>query len=131
MIRAILLFSTVAFLFAQTKTRFEYCGLGSHHECHCIDRVQKIHQLIYEKCEHATSNNADFDKCIKALQKTHCSIAESLTEYDGEMHWDSEKDEYVGESKMGPMCTMACKPHDCKCDDGPTCHFGHDASDHK
>jgi hypothetical protein len=63
--------------------------------------------------------------------RDHCALAETIHSLDGEgMHWDDATQEYTGKSQMGVLCSMACKKHDCKCNDGPTCHFGHGASEH-
>jgi hypothetical protein len=124
-----------ALLFAQQSApKFEFCGLGSKHDCSCIRRVQAIHQRVYEDCRRSVGDDRgkQFDACIQAGLQPHCSLAETVSAYDdGAVSWDAEAHQFNGESKMGPMCTMACKSHDCRCDDGPSCHFGHNASDHE
>jgi hypothetical protein len=127
----------------QTKPKIEFCGLGKgSHECSCIRRVQKIHEKAYDECERSTmradgsKDQKEWEACIGQIP-THCDIAESVTGHDElnpgfEGYWDPEKAELNSDAfKMGPLCTMACKMHDCKCDDGPTCHFGHTAADHE
>jgi hypothetical protein len=118
----------------QSAPKFEFCGLGSKHDCSCVRRVQAIRQTRFESCQTAAlERGEDPDKadCFKDVA-SHCSLAESRQSEDGEdLAWNQEKGEFEGNSKMGALCTMACKSHDCKCDDGPECHFGHQASDHE
>ena len=117
------------------QTKIESCGLSGH-ECHCVERTDAIHSKIVARCNTQASRDyyKDRDVCLREKLKTasHCDIAERWSE------WDEEADQAYDDegrlttaSKMGRMCTMACKKHDCKCNDGPTCHFGHDASEHK
>ncbi len=133
--RFILLIGSCLILFGaqQSAPKFESCGLGSHRECNCVRRVQAIRQARIEICRNgALARGEDPDKadCFKDLA-SHCSLAESRQSEDGEdLVWNSERREFDGSSKMGPLCTMACKAHDCGCDDGPQCHMGHSAADH-
>lgn len=72
-------------------------------------------------------DNKGLYACIRAHNMFHCTLAEIITEWD-EGRGNMELQE---SSPMGPMCKMSCKRGDCKCDDGPTCHFGHSAKDHQ
>jgi hypothetical protein len=119
------------------KAKIESCGGGSKPACHCLQRTDKIQVQAAEVCN--GPHWRDFYKtqveCFHAKLSglDHCSIAESWSRYDEDSGVAEEQDgRIVSASTMGPMCSMACKKHDCKCDaDGPTCHYGHNASDHK
>ena len=116
--------------------KIESCGLGSKHNCHCIERTDRIQNRAAELCNSGDWRNyyKTQAECIreKLYHMDHCSIAETWTEYDEESGTAEERDgHYVTASTMGPMCQMACKKHDCKCQDGPTCHYGHDISEHR
>ena len=127
---AIALFAGVA-LSQNGGSKIEFCGLGSKHECHCLERTEAIHSKIVTSCEATAKNDKERDACLKRDMIAHCDMAETPTEWDEDgFQWNSEKQEFDGKSAMGPMCAMACKKHDCRCQDGPTCHFGHDASEH-
>ena len=123
--------------FAQTKSgeTIESCGLGSR-QCRCVERTDAIHAKVITWCNSKESRDyyKDRDACLRDKLKTasHCDIAERWTEWDeeGDQAYNDEG-RLITASKMGRMCGMACKKHDCKCSDGPTCHFGHDASEHK
>lgn len=113
----------------QSKEKIDYCGLGSSHDCNCVRRTQAVHQKFIENCVR-TSLRADgsqddkaFDQCM-ARMPAHCDIADHYS------IWNSEKGEWESDPVMSEHCTLACKKHDCKCDDGPTCHFGHQPSEH-
>ncbi len=117
-------------LFAQQSAeKIEYCGLGSHHECNCVRRTQAVHEKFIDNCER-TSLRADgskdteaFNKCMQNMP-AHCDIADHYSV------WNQEEGHWETDPVMSEHCTLACKKHDCTCDDGPTCHFGHQASDH-
>jgi hypothetical protein len=130
----LVIFGGALLLAQQSASKIEFCGLGSKHECNCVRRVQAIRQARIESCRNgALERGEDPDKaeCFKDLA-SHCSLAESRQSEDGEdLAWNQEKGEFEGSSKMGTLCTMACKKHDCSCDDGPQCHFGHSAEDHQ
>jgi hypothetical protein len=127
--RTLLCLLACAALLAQKPTpeKIESCGLGSGHHCHCIERTDKIQDKAMAVCngpnwrEFYRTKEECYSKRLAGLD--HCSIAESWTEYD-------QGTDATSEPEMGPMCAMACKKHDCKCSDGPTCHFGHAAAEH-
>jgi hypothetical protein len=128
------IFGAALLLAQQSVPKFEFCGLGSKHECSCARRVHAIHDKVYQDCIRLAGDDRgkQFDECIQAGMQPHCALAETVSNYDeGALTWDQETHEFQGESKMGPMCTMACKSHDCKCSaNEETCHFGHQLSDH-
>ncbi len=73
-------------------------------------------------CSSAASEN-EMNECVAKIPG-HCSLVERYDAADDT--GDSERD-----AAMSERCTMACKKHDCKCDDGPACHIAHSASDHE
>lgn len=109
-------------LLAQSTPRFEACGLGTaHHDCRCLDHTQRVRQAFIDDCQRTSKSDAELDACLKRMP-AHCDLANRYVDWNGD-----------GESTDIPMaerCTMACKKSDCKCDDGPTCHFEHRAEDH-
>jgi hypothetical protein len=113
-----------------TRNTIAACGFGSGHECRCLERTERIQRKIIAACQSAGSKKQITD-CVHEHMQDHCALAETMHPLDGEdMHWDASTQEYTGKSEMGVLCSMACKKHDCKCDDGPTCHYGHDVSEH-
>lgn len=140
--RTILLFLAIStIVIAQSKkTDVPHCGIGGE-VCHCLRRTDAIRQKAQAYCEEQVfkSNITDPKKADDALNKclrgeydellnelpgspsVHCAIAERWTKYD-EQDGTFTDEGYSG-SKMGPMCTRACKPHQCGCDDGPKCDF--------
>ena len=139
---AVALFLAITALVAQNGSHhivIEACGIGGGpkpHECTCIRRTQAIQEQRYDACVRSTMkpDGSQDDKALAACNQTiptHCDIAESLQDEDGETEWAGEDKGWVGDKKMGEFCTMACKIHDCTCDDGPTCHFSHTAADHE
>lgn len=110
-----------------------FCGFPSKIACHCTTRVEKIQTKAAAVCNGPDWKNsfksiADcFQATLQHLQQ--CDIAELwISAYDGE-----DYEGQSGESEMGPMCSMACKKHDCKCAHNQidqVCHFGHTAADH-
>ena len=123
----LLAFCCLALAAQQAREKIEFCGLGSHHECNCVRRTQAVRQNFIENCERSslrpdgTKDDKAFNECMQHMP-AHCDIADQHV-YGGESG-DGQG------SAMSAQCTMACKKHDCKCDDGPTCHFGHQASEH-
>ena len=103
------------------------CGLGTHHNCQCSARYHAIQQKIVQYCELHSQTKAQIDTCMQAVP-FYCNVIDQYTGWD-ELRGDSPSEENA--SKMGPLCTGACKKHDCSCFDGPTCHIGHQASDHE
>lgn len=136
--RALLFVIACAALFAQKPKpdAIESCGLGSGHHCHCKERTDNIQTAALAFCnapgwrDHYKTQEECYRERLHGLD--HCSIAERSTDYD-QYAGDAELQDghLIAKSSMGAMCSMACKKHDCKCDDGPTCHFGHTAADHK
>jgi hypothetical protein len=125
----LLAFCCLALAAQQAKEKIEYCGLGSHHECDCLRRTQAVRQKFIENCERSSmrsdgsKDDKVFDKCMTRMP-AHCDIADHVS------IWNSDRGEWESDPVMSEHCTMACKKHDCTCDDGPTCHFGHQASEH-
>lgn len=125
-----------ALLAQSPKQKIESCGLGAKPACHCITRTSAIQLKAAEVCNgpHWRDYYKTQVECFRAKLSgmDHCSIAESWTEYDANPRGSIVAGDEPAGSDMGPMCSMACKKHDCKCDtDGATCHFGHSASEHK
>jgi len=126
--RIFVIFAFAVFVMAQqSKEKIEFCGLGSSHDCRCIRKSQAVRQSGYETCdrEHPERGKA-FDACLASLP-AHCDIVDNYRYDNHDENGEPVKDDG---SEMGEHCSMICKMHDCKCDDGPTCHFGHDASAH-
>lgn len=111
-----------AILFAQSKPQFDFCGLGSHHECNCIRHTQEVRQKFIDECQKRSKSDKDLDACLKGMP-AHCNLADRYVDWDG--------DGNSTDIPMASRCTMACKKSDCKCDDGPTCHFAHSPEDHR
>ena len=73
-LKPLFLLGIVALLLsAQTAPKFESCGLGSHHECNCVRRVQAIHQKTYEDCakQAGAPEGREFDACVRANLQSH------------------------------------------------------------
>lgn len=128
--RVILLaFCCLALAAQQAREKIDYCGLGSHHECNCVRRTQAVHQKFIDDCERGSlrpdgsKDDKAFNRCMQNMP-AHCDIADQHTISNGESGGQTDP-------AMSEQCTLACKKHDCKCDDGPTCHFGHQASEHQ
>jgi len=70
-----------------------------------------------------STSDKEMNDCMANIPG-HCSLV---------MRYDAADDDGSAEagSAMSERCTMACKKHDCKCDDGPSCHIAHDASEHE
>jgi hypothetical protein len=125
--RVILLaFCCLALAAQQAREKIDYCGLGSHHECNCVRRTQAVHEKFIDNCERSSlrpdgsKDDKAFNQCMQSMP-AHCDIADQHA-----ISGEGEND-----PAMSEHCALACKKHDCKCDDGPTCHFGHQASEHQ
>lgn len=115
----------VAAIGQQSTAKIERCGLGSKHECHCLERTDAIHNKIISYCETDAKTAKQRDECLKREMIQHCDMAERLTKWDTDASAVSREDgEYEMHSGMGSMCTMACRKHRCECADGPKCDFG-------
>lgn len=127
--RVLLIFAFAVLVFAQqSKPKIEFCGLGSSHDCHCIRKSQAVRQARFESCDHEHPEGGQaFNDCVAAAP-THCDIVDNYLYDSRDENGEPAKDDG---SAMGEHCSMICKMHDCKCDDGPTCHFGHDISAHE
>jgi len=127
----------VAFALAQQPAKVPHCGLGGE-ECRCLQRTEAVRRAAIEYCQtQAKQQKVDPKKadaligeCIKGeframhdklptAPSIHCAIAERSTRYDTEGETEGEG----AATNMGPMCTRSCKPHSCRCDDGPECRF--------
>lgn len=111
------------------------CGPQTkHHECRCLERTQAIKRARYDACfretlrPDGTSDEKALEECNRTIPD-HCAMAETVQNEDGETFWDGEQNGFVGEKKMGPLCSFACKPHDCTCTE-ETCHLSHNPEDH-
>jgi hypothetical protein len=105
--------------------KIERCGLGSKHECHCLQRTEAIHNKIIATCEKDAKTSKQRDECLRREMIPHCAMAETFTKWDTETSAARREDgDYDMHSGMGPMCTMACLKHRCECADGPKCDFG-------
>jgi hypothetical protein len=115
----------VAAIGQQSASKIERCGLGSKHDCHCLERTDAIHTKIITSCEAEAKTAKDRDECLHREMIPHCDMAERFTKWDTDGSAISREDgEYDMHSSMGPMCTMACRKHRCECADGPKCDFG-------
>jgi hypothetical protein len=103
------------------EKKFEACGRGTSHDCHCISRTRAVQDAYVEACRTNTKNDKDLHECMLRVP-AHCSIVDTYPAYDDEGQEQG--------SAMSERCTMMCKKHDCLCDDGPRCHVAHDASEH-
>lgn len=109
----------------QSAPKIERCGLGSKHECHCLQRTDAIHNKIISACEGDRRTAKQRDECLRREMIQHCDMAETFTKWDTETSTAFRGDgEYDMNSGMGPMCTMACRKHRFECADGPKCDFG-------
>lgn len=103
--------------------QFDACGLGLHkdHPCHCVEHTSDVQNEWVTACLASDPKKTETD-CVKTMPsyiRDHCQAAERYG------NWQDEG------KPMPNQCTSACKMKDCKCDDGPTCHFGHTAADHQ
>jgi hypothetical protein len=119
----LLAFCCLALAAQQAREKIEFCGTGSSHECHCVRRTQAMQEEYLKACRMNASSEKEMDDCMSKLPG-HCSL---VVRYDVE---DDQGDSEAA-AAMSERCTMACKKHDCKCDDGPACHIAHSASDHE
>jgi hypothetical protein len=111
----------VALLAQKPKPTIEACGLGLHkdHPCHCVEHTSQVQTDWMVRCQGV--NGRTVEQCLKEMPveiRDHCSVAEHYG------NWNNEGD------PMPQQCSMACKRSDCRCDDGPVCHYGHSAKDH-
>ena len=124
---ALLAFCCIALAAQQARKKIDFCGLGSHHECNCVRRTQAVHEQFIDNCERnslrpdGSKDEQAFNKCMQQMP-AHCDIADRYS-----VGTDNSESNPV----MSEHCTLACKKQDCKCDDGPTCHFGHQPSEHQ
>jgi hypothetical protein len=98
----------------------EVCGLDGAHECYCLRRTQLLQD------EHQAACDQKFDRFDKAQKKqwlecagelpAHCDIVLNSPRYGHPWIEDSTNHEWTD-----GRCTVACKKHHCKCDDGPIC----------
>ena len=125
---------TCALLFAQKPSTepIDRCGLGTHHDCRCSARYHAIQSKIVQYCELNSQSQKQLDTCMQSIP-FYCNVIDRYTGWDEFSESSVSEDGRQNEnaSKMGPLCTGACKKHDCSCFDGPVCHIGHDASDHE
>jgi hypothetical protein len=119
----LLIFCCLALAAQQAKEKIEYCGTGSSHECHCVRRTQAMQDEYLKACRVNSTSEKEMNECMAKIPG-HCSLVERYDAVDDE-------DGSQADSAMSERCTMACKKHDCKCDDGPACHIAHSASDHE
>ncbi len=105
---------------------FEYCGHGSSHECRCIRHTQAVQDDYLKRCQLNSKTPDELSKCM-AHTPGHCAL---VAQYDASADYDPDNPDSGSDADMSERCTMACKKHDCRCDDGPTCHIGHTAADH-
>ena len=107
----------------QAREKIESCGMGSSHECHCVRRTHAMQDQLLKACRLNSNSDKEMNECMSQIPG-HCSLVAS---------YDASDDEEGSEtnSAMSERCTMPCKKHDCKCDDGPACHIAHDASEHE
>ncbi len=115
----------IAAIGQQSAPKIERCGLGSKHECHCLERTDAIHNKIIAFCEAESKTPKERDACLHREMIQHCDMAERFTKWDTDTSATPREDgEYDMRSAMGPLCTMACRKHRCECADGPKCDFG-------
>ncbi len=107
----------------QAKEKIEFCGTGSSHECHCVRRTHAMQDEYLKSCRLNSTTDKEMDDCMSRMPG-HCDLVASYDAADDE--GDTEN-----AAAMSERCTMACKKHDCKCDDGPACHIAHSESDHE
>jgi hypothetical protein len=129
---SIALLAAAALLAQKGSPKFtvETCKLGSSHNCVCSRRYGNIQAKIVSGCEKQSGNAKEYAECM-AMIPPFCNVVDHPTAWDefgsepNAAGWDPDNHRYNAVSKMGEYCSMACKSHDCKCADGPTCHFGH------
>ncbi len=64
--------------------KIERCGLGSKHECHCLERTDAIHNKIIATCEADSKTAKERDECLHREMIPHCEMAETFTKWDTE-----------------------------------------------
>ena len=119
----LLAFCCLALAAQQAREKIEYCGNGSSHECHCVRRTHAMQDAALKACQTSSTTEKELDDCMARIPG-HCSLVASYDVADDQ--GDSE-----AAAAMSERCTMACKKHDCKCDDGPACHIAHSESEHE
>lgn len=107
----------------QAKEKIEFCGNGSSHECHCVRRTHTMQDQRLAACRMNSTSDKELNDCLAQIPG-HCALVISYDAAD-------DRSDPETSSAMSERCTMACKKHDCKCDDGPACHIAHDASEHE
>jgi len=125
-----------AFAQKASAPRHQECG----HECHCLRRTFKVQQEHADACA-SQFPNRQADKAQRqgwmacmAGQPQHCDVVKDRTgkyphpylpcepgDKDCGTDVDPETNLATANAQMDVRCTAACKLHDCKCDDGPTC----------
>jgi hypothetical protein len=104
------------------KSKFDFCGPGSSHECSCLRHTLAVQAAYLADCRaNSTSDKVLYD-CMVALP-WHCTIVNRPAP-----PVDDEQGE--GQTATSDRCLMASKKYDCLCDDGARCHIGHSASEH-
>jgi hypothetical protein len=103
----------------------EWCGTASSHECHCIRHTHAVQEAYLQSCRLNSKSEKELSDCQRSVPG-HCQIVDEPLPAD-----EDEGEGDVDSSAMSDRCTMMCKKHDCRCDDGPLCHVGHSASDHE
>ncbi len=63
----------------QSAPKIERCGLGSKHECHCLQRTDAIHNKIISACEGDRRTAKQRDECLRREMIQHCDMAETFT----------------------------------------------------
>ncbi len=134
-IKLVLLTLVTCLLMSAQKSSTEpidRCGLGTHHNCRCSERYHAIQNKIVQSCELNSQSKTQLDTCMQTIP-FYCNVIDRYTGWD-ELSGNSVSDDGTqneNASSMGPLCTGACKKHDCSCFDGPVCHIGHAASEHQ
>ena len=102
------------------QPRVEFCGLGGAHECRCLRRTQLVQDEHRANCEQKFNRSDEKQKkqwleCV-GEQPAHCDVVLNSAHY--RHPWIEDSESHVW---MDTRCTVACKKHNCKCDDGPAC----------
>src|SRR6202167_5905573 len=92
----------IAAIGQQSTPKIERCGLGSKHECHCLERTDAIHNKIIAYCQGDAKTAKERDSCLHREMIAHCDMAERFTKWDTEASATSREDgDYDLHSGMG------------------------------
>jgi hypothetical protein len=105
---------------AQVAPQTAVCGLGGSPECRCLLRTQLLQDEHLNACAQKydrldRTQKQQWLDCVKR-QPLHCDIVANTALYGHP--WIENSKSHIW---MDARCSVMCKKHNCKCDDGPIC----------